>query len=448
MRHRQSKFLGRLTDLVCRHAYLVLGMWIIVAAGLNLVAPRLEQVGVQKSGPLIPDSAPSLVTLKNMGIQFGESQASAIGYLVLEDNRGFNDADRTYYDEIITKLRSNKSQIDSVQDLLSDPATAHIAASADGKAVYAVVRFYGGVGSATQREGQSFVRALIDHTPKPGGLAVYQTGPAPTIGDEIAAQDHSVTLITAVSVGMIVVLLLCVYRRFSTILVPLAQRRRGAGRFTPHRRVLGNACRPRCIHFLGDAARGDCSRGGHRLRGIPPQWLPPRPSARQVESRVSIVTSASQISGIIVASGLTVAASCAVMSATQIVLFRTTGVPCSIGVIVAVLAALTLVPALLSILGRRGFVEPRDEATSRYWRRVGVLIVRRPAWVLTASLAILLALAAPTYWMSTGYDERSMQPATTPSNQGYDAIARHYEISELTPDVIIHRGGPRSTEFR
>ena len=125
------------------------------------------------------------------------------------------------------------------------------------------------------------------------------------------------------------------------------------------------------------------------------------------------------------------------MSATQIVLFRTTGLPCSIGVIVAILAALTLVPALLSILGRRGFVEPRDEATSQYWRRVGVLIVRRPAWVLTASLAILLALAAPTYWMATGYDEREMQPATTPSNQGYDAIARHYEPSELTPDVIL-----------
>ena len=361
MRHRQSKFLGRLTDLVCRHAYLVLGMWIIVAAGLNLLAPRLEQVAFQKSGPLLPDSAPSLVTLKNLGVQFGESQASALGYLVLEDNRGFNDADRTYYDEIITKIRSNKSQIDSVQDLLGDPATTHIAASKDGKAVYAIVRFHGGVGSATQREGQSFVRALIDHTPKPGGLAVYLTGPAPTIGDEIAAQDRSVTLITAVSVGMIVVLLLCVYRRFSTILVPLLS----VG--------LALAVSRPIVAFLGMHAGLDVSifsvmllaaivlgagtdyavfllSGYHQGR-------------RQGKSNhESIVTSASQISGIIVASGLTVAASCAVMSATQIVLFRTTGLPCSIGVIVAVLAALTLVPALLSTLGRRGFVEPSERS--------------------------------------------------------------------------------------
>jgi len=129
MGHGQSNFLGKLTDLVGRHAYLVLGMWIIVAAGLNLAAPRLEQVSFEKSGPLIPDSAPSLVALRDMGVQFGESQASAIGYLVLEDDGGINQADRALYDEIIAELRSNESHVDSVQDLLSDPATAHIAAS-------------------------------------------------------------------------------------------------------------------------------------------------------------------------------------------------------------------------------------------------------------------------------------------------------------------------------
>ena len=436
MRHGQSKLLGRLTDIVGRHAYLVLGLWIIVAAGLNLVAPRLEQVAVQKSGPLMPDSAPSLLAVKNMGIQFGESQASAIGYVVLEDDRGFNDADRTYYDEIVTKLRSNTSQIDSVQDLLSDPATAHIAASQDGKAVYATVRFDGGVGSAAQREGQSFVRALIDHTPKPAGLAVYQTGPAPTIGDEIAAQEHSVTLITTVIIGMIVLLLLCIYRRFSTILVPLISVGLALAVSRPIVALLGmHAGLDISIFSVMLLAAIVLGAGTDYAVFLLSGYHQGRRQGRS--SHESIVMTATQISGIIVASGLTVAASCAVMSATQIVLFRTTGLPCSIGVIVAVLAALTLVPALLSILGRRGFVEPRDAATTRYWRRVGLLIVRRPAWVLAASLAILLALAAPAFWMSSGYDERSMQPATTPSNQGYDAIARHYETSELTPDVLL-----------
>jgi RND superfamily putative drug exporter len=436
MGHGQSKFLAKLTDLVGRHAYLVLGMWIIVAAGLNLAVPQLEQVCLEKSGPLIPESAPSVATLKNIGIQFGESPASANGYLVLEDDRGFNDADRTYYDDMITKLRSNKSEIDSVQDLLRDPATTRIAASADGKAVYAIVRFYGGLGSARQQEGQRFVREVIDHTPKPGGLSVYLTGPAPTIGDEVAAQDHSVTLITAAIVGLIVVLLLCVYRRFSTILVPLLSVGLALAVSRPIIALLA-------LHTNLDVSIFSVMLLAAILLGAGTDYavflLSGYHQGRRQGKSVheSIVASATRTSGIIVASGLTVAASCAVMSATEISLFRTTGLPCSIGVIVAILAALTLVPALLSILGRRGFAEPRAESTSRYWRRVGVLIVRRPVRVLTASLAILLALAAPTYWLATGFDEREVQPASTPSNQGYDAIARHYEPSELTPDVIL-----------
>lgn len=436
MRHRQSKFLGRLADLAGRHAYLVLGMWLLAAVGLNLATPQLEQVCLEKSGPLIPESAPSLVTLKKIGTEFGESQASAIGYLVLEDNRGFNDADRAYYDDMVGKLRANHSEIESVQDLLPDPATTHIAASQDGKAVYAIVRFHGGLGAAPQREGQQFVRELIDNTPKPDNLSVYLTGPAPTVGDEIAAQEHSVTLITAATVGMIVVLLLFVYRRFSTILVPLLSVGLALGVSRPIVALLA-------LHTNLDVSIFSVMLLAAILLGAGTDYGVfllsgyHRGRRQGMSTQESIVASATETSGIIVASGLTVAASCAVMSATQISLFRTTGLPCSIGVIVAVLAALTLVPAVLSILGRHGFAEPRAEGSSQYWRRVGVLVVRRPGRVLATSIAILLVLAAPTLWMVTGYDEREVQPATTPSNQGYDAIARHYEPSALTPDVIL-----------
>jgi RND superfamily putative drug exporter len=366
-------------------------MWILVAVGLNLATPQLEQVCLEKSGPLIPESAPSLVTLKKIGTQFGESQASAIGYLVLEDNRGFNDADRAYYDDMVAKLRANHSEIESVQDLLPDPATTHIAASQDGKAVDAIGRVYGGVGAAPQREAQQFVRELIDHTPKPGGLSVYLTGPAPSVGDEIAAQEHSVALITAATVGMIVALLLFVYRRFSTILVPLLSVGLALGVSRPIVALLA-------LHTNLDVSIFSVMLLAAILLGAGTDYGVfllsgyHRGRRQGMSTHESIVASATETSGIIVASGLTVAASCAVMSATQISLFRTTGLPCSIGVIVAVLAALTLVPALLSILGRRGFAEPRAEGSSRYWRRVGVLIFRQAGWVLATRIAILLAL--------------------------------------------------------
>ena len=150
---------------------------------------------------------------------------------------------------------------------------------------------------------------------------------------------------------MIVVLLLCVYRRFSTILVPLLSVGLALAVSRPIVALLAvHAGLDVSIFSVMLLAAIVLGAGTDYAVFLLSGYHQSRRQGKSVHE--SIVNSATQISGIIVASGLTVAASCAVMSATQIVLFRTTGLPCSIGVIVAILAALTLVPALLSILGR------------------------------------------------------------------------------------------------
>ena len=58
--------------------------------------------------------------------------------------------------------------------------------------------------------------------------------------------------------------------------------------------------------------------------------------------------------------------------------FKTVGVSSAIGIAVAFLAGLTLLPAILVLAGPRGWVKPRRELTARFWRRSGIRIVRRP----------------------------------------------------------------------
>ena len=422
--------------MVARHAYFVVAIWIALAAGLNVAVPQLEKVVAQKSGSFIPDSAPSLVTIKNMGRQFGESQSTAIGYLVFENNGGLNDADRLYYRDLVAELAANRSKIDSVQDLVGDPATAPIGASQDGKAIYAVIRFYGGMGSAAQLGGQDFTQSVLDQKPAPPGLKVYLTGPAPTIGEEIKSEDHAVLVITGLSVIMIVALLLFVYRSAITIIVPLATVGLALAVSRPIVAMLATHAGLEVSIFTVMLLAALILGGGtdyaiflisvyheHRRKGM--------------SCHDSIVCSSTKVSGVIVASGLTVAASCAVMAFTHIVLFRTVGIPCSIGVVVAVLAAVTLVPALTSIFGRHGYMEPKQARHQRFWRRWGVWVVRKPVISLAASLLILAVLAAQVPWMSTGYNEQAMQSKTTTANQGYNVIARHYGPDELTPDYIL-----------
>ena len=376
MTHGASRTLGRIAGGVSHHAYFVVAIWIALAAGLNVAVPQLEKVVAEEAGPFIPDSAPSLVTLQNMGVQFGESQSTAIGYLVFENNGGLSESDHHYYRDIVAKLQANHSKIDSVQDLIGDPATAALGASQDGKAVYAVVRFYGGMGSAAQLRGQDFTQELLDQNPAPPGLKTYLTGPAPTIGEEIKSEDRAVLLITGLSVIMIVALLLLVYRSVITIIVPLATVGLALAVSRPIVAMLATSAGLDVSIFSVMLLAALILGGGtdyavflisgyheHRREGM--------------SYHDSVVASSSKIVGVIVASGLTVAASCAVMAFTHIVLFRTVGLPCSIGVVVAVLAAVTLVPALTSIFGRHGFMDPKQPRQPRFWRRWGVWVVRR-----------------------------------------------------------------------
>ena len=436
-RGHDAAALQRLTQIACRRAFLILGMWVAIAGGLNMALPQLEHVVTEQSGPFIPQSADSLATLSAMRTQFGESSATAIGYLVIEDPTGINASDRHFYSDLVDTIRRNTADVDSVQDLIGSPATAPTATSKDGKAVYAIVRFHGGMGSAEQRRGQDFVASVLAHNTPPIGVHAYLTGPAPTVGDELATEDRTVALITGLSVVMIVTLLLLVYRSVTTIVVPLASVGLALAVARPIVALLalhaGLDVSIFSVMLLAALILGGGTDyaiflvSGYqdaRRRGVP-------------AGQQAILAASARTSGVIVASGLTVAASCAVMALTKVVLFRTAGLACSIGMLLAVAAALTLVPALMSILARWGLLEPKGPNRSQLWRRVGVAVVRRPVAVFALSLAVLCLLAAQVPLLSTGYDERAMQPQSTMSNQGYAAIARHYDPNELTPDYLV-----------
>lgn len=440
-RGHQAAVLQRLTEMACRRAFLVLGIWVAIVGGLNIAVPQLEHVVAEKSGAFIPQSAPSLATLSAMGTQFGESSATAIGYLVVEDPTGITDSDRQFYNDLVDTIRRNTAEVDSVQDLIGSPATAPTAMSEDGKAVYAIVRFHGGMGSAEQRRGQEFVNSVLAHHSSPTGVRAYLTGPAPTIGDELEAEDRTVALITGLSVVMIVALLLLVYRSMTTIIVPLASVGLALALARPLVSLLalhaGLEVSIFSVMLLAALILGGGTdyaiflvSGYHdaRRRGVP-------------AGQQAIMAASERTSGVIVASGLTVAASCAVMALTKVVLFRSAGLACSLGMLLAVAASLTLVPALMSILARRGLLEPKGQGRSRLWRRLGLTVVRRPVAVFVLSLALLCILAAQVPRMTTGYDERAMQPSSTMSNQGYAAIARHYDPNELTPDYLVISAG-------
>lgn len=128
------------------------------------------------------------------------------------------------------------------------------------------------------------------------------------------------------------------------------------------------------------------------------------------------------------------------------------------GVLVAVLVSLTLLPALLSVIGRRA-LPPRERKITRAWffkeqsraSRVGLLerwaaaVVQKPRTALVASLAVLAALSIPMLSMTTSLSVPGGENADSTQRQAYNIISDKFGAGSQSPLVVLVKAGDAAT---
>ena len=139
------------------------------------------------------------------------------------------------------------------------------------------------------------------------------------------------------------------------------------------------------------------------------------------------------IGKVIAASAATVAVTFLAMVFASLDVFSTVGPAISIAIIVAFLAAVTLLPAILVLAGRRGWIKPRRDLTTRFWRRTGTRVVRRPRIHLVASGIVLIILASCVSLARFNYDDLKSLPGSVASVGGFAAMDRHFPPNSMTP---------------
>ena len=126
--------------------------------------------------------------------------------------------------------------------------------------------------------------------------------------------------------------------------------------------------------------------------------------------------------------------------------------------IVSVLAALTLLPAVLSLLGdrvnalkipvigRRAIASAGSEG--RFWSALVHGVMKRPLVSLVAATALLLAFTVPVLAIDTGFSGLSTLPDRFPSKQGFDALNRDFPGAGVDPALIVVQGDVSSEPVR
>jgi len=409
--------------------------WLIVTVALSVLVPSLEKVGETHSAPMAPHDAPSMIAMKLMGENFKEFDSNSTVMIVIEGQNKLDDGAHHYYDEIIRELLKDPKQIQHVQDFWGDPLTAAGAQSADAKAAYVMVYLAGDQGTTEANESVEAVREVVAHVQAPPGVKAYVTGPAALTDDLHVIGNASLLKITIFTLGAIALMLLIVYRSIVTTLVQLFLTFIGLGAARGVVAWFGNmnlfgltTFASNILTMLGIAAATDY---GIFLFG---RYKEARHAGEDREQ--AYYTTYHSVTPVVVGSGLTIAGATFCLSFARLPYFSTMGVPVAIGMLVVVIAAVTLQPAVLYLGSLAGRYESK-RPPGKFWRKVGTAVVRWPAPILVGSaFAVLIGVVTlPGY--QPYYNDRFYMPADAPANEGYAASDRHFSQARMNPDILM-----------
>jgi RND superfamily putative drug exporter len=426
----------RLADFVVRRPWLVIGAWLAIAVALPLAFPSLNEMAEKHPLAILPSDAPSAVTARKMTEAFHEAGSEDLLLVVLTDDKGLTPADEATYRNLVDALRKDTKNVVMLQDFISTPPLKSIVTSKDNKAWVLPVGVAGELGTPKSYEAFNEITSVVNHAVAGTSLRANLTGPAGTVADlTVAGQKDRMPIELAIGV-MVLIVLLIVYRSAITMLLPLitialslviAQAVVAAYSF-----LTGAGVSNQSIVFLSAIMAGAGTDYAVFLISRYHDYL------RLGESQETALKKALvSIGKVITASASTVGITFLVISFARMGVFQTVGIASAIGVGIAYLAAVTLLPAIVALAGPRGWVKPRRELTAGFWRRSGIRIVRRPRVHLLASLIVLGLLASCAGLVHYNYDDRRALSASAPSSIGYAALDRHFPVNQSIPEYIL-----------
>lgn len=425
---------GWLGSRVVRRPWLVVAAWVLAVGALVTFAPQLSDVTNSDQASFLPEDAES-VRAQEIADEAFPQAAGATGLAVVTRSGGgaLTAADRTAVAAAAREL--GDARLPGVSAVGFDPREG---VSPNGEVALVQIVFDGQSTEERVLEAVPEVRSELAAALPGDGLSALVTGDAPLQVDNEEAFADAEQLSFAITVGLIVVLLLVIFRSPIAALLPLV---------TIGLVFAGSTS---LVALLADLLGFEVGQELSALLvvvlfGLGTDYIlfllfryRERLRAGE-ESRAAMVTSVERVGEAIASAGLAVIAAFSALLLATLGFLTTLGPGLAISVAVTLLAALTLVPAVVTLLGPRVFWPSkswRHQRPSRVFAGLGRLVARRPAAVVAGSLAVLLALGAGALGFAANYDSTADLPDSAESTQGLDALQRGFPAGALNPTQV------------
>jgi putative drug exporter of the RND superfamily len=421
-----------LARFVVRFRWAIVAFWILVAIVTSATLPSLASEVNNNNTAFLPADSPSQKAANLANPVLGGGGGGNVGDVTIVASRPgpLTSAD-------LQAVGREASLARGVQQVRSSSV---LGVSSDRQAALIRVRvLFGGRDISKDKQIIDSLQATFPRAGTPAGLQLHLSGQIATAVANQASSNKAGKQVQTFSIVLVIVLLLVVFRSVPAALVTLIPS------------VLALLISMRLIGGLGESGLrissitqvllivlliGAGTDYGlflvFRVREELREGRDPHEAVRH-----GIVRVGESITG---SAGTVILALLTLMLAT-FGLYHDLGAPLAVGMAVMLALGLTLLPALLAILGRRAFwptkVVPGTQREG-VWGRVASRLVQRPEATLAIGVLVFLGLAAGALgYHSAGFGGATNPPKGSDAAAGNAALARHFPQSSNNPANLV-----------
>jgi RND superfamily putative drug exporter len=421
-----ENFMAGVARFSIRFRYAIIGGWLVAAALCVMLLPSLASAINTDNSSFLPASAPSQQAM-DLAEPFQPAGTTA-ATLVVAGKSTLTTSDQN----AITSLEGQIAKDDHVVSV-SDQGL-----SKDGEASKAQVVVNVLTSSTDASPTVAAIRATISSGGLPAGVTGYLTGPLPTAVDNQNSQASAQRLTEQLSALVILVMLAVVYRSVLAPLVTLGTAElvlQMTSRIIAQMSTAGLQVSTVTQTMLVVLLLGAGTDYGLflvlRVREEMAGGAAPHPAIERAGRYIgeSITFSAGTV---------IVALLCLLLASFG--LYSGLGPALALGVAIMLLAALTLIPALIAVLGRSVFW-PRPILPARregLWARLADVVIAHPVTTLVLGVVFLGALSVfAAGYTSSGFGGTTTGPPGSGSAAGTNVIDDHYPAAVANPTTVL-----------
>jgi RND superfamily putative drug exporter len=431
-----------------RTKWLVIAFWIVAVAALSPLGAKLADVTSDETASFLPAEAESTKVQELLKDRFAGGETS-IGLIVYTRAGGLTDADK---EKIAADARAVDDAIPVTQpaQVPFSPDAPPGLVSQDGATAYTVVTV-----PLDFKKIADWGKETRDLVAAGGDPDVYVTGDLGLFADFEEVFGEVDTRLLAATVLLVLVLLGAIYRAPLIAIVPIvvvALAYQVASGFIYLYAEAGNSVNSNATSILVVLMFGV---GTDYCLLLVSRY---REELHRVEDKHEAMARALRRAGpAVLASGCTVIAAMLVLLLAEAGSTNALGPVSAIGVAAALLAGLTLLPALLTVAGRKGFWPRRTAVAYRpdvdlaerpgLWRRFGDRVLRRPGAALGATAALFAVCALGLLAYQEDYSIGGFFKESVESVEGFDVLGASFPQGALAPtSILVERPGGDATD--